>query len=203
VRHTNPLEKDTKGQYYLPYTQVSIPETALMLKTSAEPMSMAETLRKQVLAIDPTLPLEEVRSMEDMVDEYVAQPRFNMLLIAVFGGLALTLSAIGVYGVMAYSVTQRTHEIGVRMALGAMRRDVMALILSQALKLTVIGLGIGLIGAFVVTRTLASLLYHVRPADPTTFVAITGLLAAITIMAGLVPALRATRIDPLVALRYE
>ena len=203
VRHTNPLEKDTKGQYYLPYTQVAIPETALMLKTTAEPMSMAETLRKQVLALDPTLPLEEVRSMEDMVDEYVAQPRFNMLLIAVFGGLALTLSAIGVYGVMAYSVTQRTHEIGVRMALGAMRRDVIALILSQALKLTVIGLGIGLIGAFVVTRTLGSLLYHVRPADPATFIAITALLAAITIMAGLVPALRATRIDPLVALRYE
>jgi len=203
VRHTNPLEKDTKGQYYLPYTQVAISETAVMLKTAVDPMSMAETLRKQVQSIDPTLPLEEVRSMEDMVDEYVAQPRFNMLLIAVFGGLALTLSAIGVYGVMAYSVTQRTHEIGVRMALGAMRQDVMRLILSQALKLAVVGLGIGLIGAFVATRTLASLLYHVRPADPVTFVAITLLLAVITIFAGLVPAIRATRIDPLVALRYE
>ena len=141
--------------------------------------------------------------MEDMVDEYVAQPRFNMLLIAVFGGLALTLSAIGVYGVMAYSVTQRTHEIGVRMALGAMRQDVMRLILSQALKLAVFGLGIGLIGAFAATRMLASLLYRVRPADPVTFAAITLLLAAITIFAGLVPAIRATRIDPLVALRYE
>ena len=203
VRHTNPLEKDTKGQYYLPYTQVAISETAVMLKTAVEPMSMAETLRKQVQSIDPTLPLEEVRSMEDMVDEYVAQPRFNMLLIAVFGGLALTLSAIGVYGVMAYSVTQRTHEIGVRMALGAMRRDVMRLILSQALKLAVVGLGIGLIGAFAATRMLASLLYRVRPADPVTFTAITLLLAAITIFAGLVPAVRATRIDPLVALRYE
>jgi putative ABC transport system permease protein len=203
VRHTNPLEKDTKGQYYLPYTQISIPETALMLKTVVEPMSMANTLRQQVLAIDPTLPLEEVRSMEDLVDEYVAQPRFNMLLIAVFGGLALTLSAIGVYGVMAYSVTQRTHEIGVRMALGAMRQDVMRLILSQALQLAVIGLGIGLIGAFAATRMLASLLYRVRPADPMTFIGITTLLAAITILAGLVPAIRATRIDPLVALRYE
>jgi putative ABC transport system permease protein len=203
VRHTNPLEKDTKGQYYLPYTQISIPETALMLKTVVEPMLMANTLRQQVLAIDPTLPLEEVRSMEDLVDEYVAQPRFNMLLIAVFGGLALTLSAIGVYGVMAYSVTQRTHEIGVRMALGAMRQDVMRLILSQALQLAVIGLGIGLIGAFAATRMLASLLYRVRPADPMTFIGITTLLAAITILAGLVPAIRATRIDPLVALRYE
>jgi putative ABC transport system permease protein len=203
VRHTNPLEKDTKGQYYLPYTQISIPETALMLKTAVDPMSMAETLRKQVLAIDPTIPLEEVRSMEDLVDEYVAQPRFNMLLIAVFGGIALTLSAIGVYGVMAYSVSQRTHEIGVRMALGAMRQDVMRLILSQALKLAVIGLGIGLVGAFAATRMLASLLYRVRPADPVTFAAITLLLAAITIFAGLVPAIRATRIDPLVALRYE
>jgi putative ABC transport system permease protein len=141
--------------------------------------------------------------MEDLVDEYVAQPRFNMLLIAVLGGLALTLSAIGVYGVMAYSVTQRTHEIGVRMALGAKRQDVMHLILSQAVQLALIGLGVGLVGAFAATRTLGSLLYRVHPADPVTFIGITVLLAAITIFAGLVPAIRATRIDPLVALRYE
>jgi putative ABC transport system permease protein len=203
VKHNSPLENETKGQFYLPYTQMPLNGMMVTLRTDVPPMTLAHTLRDQVRAIDPTLPLEEVKPMEEILGEFVAQPRFNMLLIAVFGGLALLLSAIGVYGVMAYSVTQRTHEIGVRMALGAKRQDVLHLILRQAVKLAVVGLGVGVVGALVATRALASLLFHVRPADPTTFIGITLLLAAITVIAGLVPAMRATRIDPLVALRYE
>jgi ABC-type antimicrobial peptide transport system permease subunit len=203
VKHGNALESDTKGQFYLSYRQLSIPDTMIVVRTSVPPMSLAQTLPQIVFGIDPSQPLEEVRTMDDVVDEYVAQPRFNMLLIAIFGGLALTLAAVGVYGVMAYSVTQRTHEIGVRMALGAQRGDVMRMILIQALQFAVIGLAVGLFGAFAATRAVSSLLFGVRPADPSTFLGITFVLMLVTIFAGLVPALRATRVDPLVALRYE
>jgi putative ABC transport system permease protein len=160
-------------------------------------------LRKQVLAIDSTQPLDEVKPMEERLNEFVAQPRFNMMLLGTFAALALVLSAIGVYGVMAYSVTQRTHEIGIRMALGAKRSDVLQMILNQAVKLAGIGGVVGVVGALMATRALSSLLFGVKPADPATFIGITALLAAITVLAGLVPAFKATRVDPMIALHYE
>jgi putative ABC transport system permease protein len=155
------------------------------------------------MAIDAAQPLNEVQPMEERLNEFVAQPRFNMMLLGIFAGLALVLSAIGVYGVMAYSVTQRTHEIGVRMALGARRSDVLQMILNQAVKLASIGVVVGIVGALMATRALSSMLFGVKPADPATFIGITALLAAITVLAGLVPAFKATRVDPMVALHYE
>jgi putative ABC transport system permease protein len=203
VKHTNPLENETKGQLYFPYTQVSIPYSWVVLRTDGDPGALSEPLRKQVLAIDATQPLDEVKPMEDRLNEFVAQPRFNMMLLGIFAGLALVLSAIGVYGVMAYSVTQRTHEIGVRMALGARRSDVLQMILNQAVKLAAIGVIVGVIGGLMATRALSSMLFGVKPADPATFIGITALLAAITVLAGLVPAFKATRVDPMIALHYE
>jgi putative ABC transport system permease protein len=203
VKHTSPLENETKGQLYFPYTQVSIPYSWVVLRTNGDPASLSEPLRKQVLAIDSTQPLDEVKPMEERLNEFVAQPRFNMMLLGTFAALALVLSAIGVYGVMAYSVTQRTHEIGIRMALGAKRSDVLQMILNQAVKLAGIGVVVGVVGALMATRALSSLLFGVKPADPATFIGITALLAAITVLAGLVPAFKATRVDPMIALHYE
>ncbi|MCU1287094.1 MAG: hypothetical protein JWO13_3444 [Acidobacteriales bacterium] len=203
VKHSSPLETETKGQIYVPTAQMPIPFTYVTLRTAGEPMSLAEPLRKVVLELDPGLPVQKIRPMEEGLQEFVAQPRFNMLLLGIFAALALVLSAVGVYGVMAYSVTQRTHDIGVRVALGAQRSDVLQIIMKQALRLAAIGLGLGIFGALVATRALSSMLFGVKPADPSTFVGITLLLTAITILAGLVPAMRAMRIDPVTALRFE
>jgi putative ABC transport system permease protein len=203
VKHTNPLEIETKGQLYFPITQLAVNSAVVVLRTNGDPEALIEPLRKTVLSIDPLQPIDKVHPMEELLSEFVSQPRFNMLLLGLFAAVALLLSAIGVYGVMAYSVTQRTHEIGVRMALGAQRGDVLRMILNQALKLAGIGVVVGVVGALMATRALGSLLFGVKPADPSTFLGITLLLATITVLAGLVPALRATRVDPMVALHYE
>jgi putative ABC transport system permease protein len=203
VKHTNPLENETKGEVFLPYAQIPQPGMIIALRSSGEPLALGAAARREVLNVDPLQPVQDIRSMEDVVDDFVAQPRFNMFLLGTFAALALLLSAIGVYGVMAYSVTQRTHEFGVRMALGASARDVLQFVLGQALRIAVIGLAAGLVGAFIATRALASLLFGVKATDPGTFAAIALLLAAITVLASYVPARRATKVDPLVALRYE
>ncbi len=203
VKHRSPLENETKGQVYLPYTQYPMSGMVLAVRTQNEPTTMVAAIRQQVQALDPVQPIARVKTMDDMLDDFVAQPRFNMLLLGTFAVLALVLAAIGVYGVMAFSVTQRTHEIGVRMALGAQREDVLAMILKQAGKLALIGLGVGIFGSLLATRVLATLLFGVNTTDPMTFIGITGLLAVIAVAASSIPALRATRVDPNVALRYE
>jgi len=153
--------------------------------------------------VDKDQPVASVRPLAALVAESMARPRFSMFLFGVFSGVALLLSAIGIYGVMAYSVTQRTGEIGIRMALGAQRGDVLQLILSQAARLVGLGLAGGLIGAFFLTRLLASQLFGVSAHDPFTFAGIAVLLAGVAAFACLIPARRATKVDPLVALRAE
>jgi len=159
--------------------------------------------RAKVREIDKDLPILNVNTMEQLVAQSVAQRRFGMFLLATFAILALVLAAIGNYGVVSYSVAQRTQEIGVRMALGAQTQDVLKLILRNGLTLAILGVGIGLAGALFLTRLMAKLLFEVRPTDGLTFAAVSVGLLAVAFLASYIPARRATKVDPLVALRYE
>ncbi len=203
VRHADPLSQESKGQAYLPYSQYPIPAMGLAVRTTGDPTALVGAIRQQVAQLDPEQPIAEIGTMEEALQTFVAAPRFNMLLLAAFAALALLLAAVGIYGVIAYSVAQRTHEIGVRMALGARREDVLRLVLRQALRLAAIGLLLGLIGALLATRALASMLYGTTSTDPVTFILISLLLCTVAVIASYVPARRAAKVDPMVALRYE
>ena len=160
-------------------------------------------LRGVVWSVDPNQPIANINTLDNIVSKSIAQPRLNMLLMVVFGSLALVLAAIGIYGLLSYAVAQRTQEIGIRMALGAEVRDVLKLILKQGMKLAFIGEVIGFVSAFALARILRSLLFGVTPTDTMTFVAVACVLTAIALLACYLPARRATKVDPLVALRYE
>jgi putative ABC transport system permease protein len=175
----------------------------LVIRTQGDPLSIVGAVRKEVHAIDPDQPIAQVKRLSDWVDSSVAAPRYRTTLLALFAALAMILAATGIYGVMSYSVAQRTHEIGVRMALGARRFDVLKLVVRQGMVLALIGVALGLAGAFALTRVMSSLLFAVTTKDPITFGAVAALLIAVAFIACYVPARRATKVDPLVALRYE
>ena len=174
-----------------------------VLRTANDPLPLSAAVRQVMLEIEPNLSLTSLRSMEQIVARSMAQERFNMLLLGVFAVLGLLLAAIGIYGVMSYAVAQRTHELGLRMALGAQRRDVLRLILKHGFALTLVGLGLGLAAASALTRLMKSYLFGVSATDPASFVAVAALLAVIALLASYLPARRATQVDPLVALRHE
>jgi putative ABC transport system permease protein len=190
-------------QVYEPFAQMPRADSSFILRTSMEPSSLAPAVRREIQALDPDQPVTRLATLEQVLQDSIAQPRFRTLLLGLFSGLALVLAAVGVYGVMAYSVARRTQEIGIRMALGAGRRDVMRLVLRRGLLLTVCGIAAGLAGALAATRLLASLLFGVTATDAPTFAVTALILLAIAALACLVPALRAARVDPIVALRYE
>ena len=175
----------------------------LVIRTEGDPLSLVGAVRKEVQALDPDQPIAAVKKMSDWVDSSVAAPRYRTTLLTLFAALAMILAATGIYGVMSYSVAQRTHEIGVRMALGARRFDVLKMVVQQGMVLTLIGVVLGLGGAFALTRVMSSLLFGVTEKDPITFGAVAALLIAVAFIACFVPARRATKVDPLVALRYE
>jgi putative ABC transport system permease protein len=200
VRH-RALESRPFGAMYMPTYQTGW--TNLVIRTQGDPTSLAAAVRKEVQVIDPDQPVAAVRTMDEWVDTSVAQPRYRTTLLGLFALLALVLASTGIYGVMSYSVTQRTHEIGVRMALGAKRSDVLTLVVRQGMLLVVLGVGIGLLGAFALTRVMSTLLFGVTAKDPLTFVAVAALLTLVAFIACYIPARRATKVDPLVALRYE
>jgi putative ABC transport system permease protein len=176
---------------------------ALVVRTGVEPMSLATPLRNAVWAVDKDQPVSNIDTMEHIVAGAVARQRFSTMLLGIFAALALLLAAVGIYGVMSYSVAQRTREIGIRMALGARRGDVLKMTVKQGLNLVVMGVAIGLVAAFVLTRVMASLLFGVSATDPVTFVSISLMLMSVAMFASYIPALRATKVDPMVALRAQ
>jgi putative ABC transport system permease protein len=197
------LDAEVPPTLYTPYTQTPFPWLYVMLRTNGAAPDLASAVRSAVPAVDPRLNASNVRPMTETVAGTVAEPRFNMLLVSSFALLALALAAIGLYGVIAYSVVQRTHEIGVRMALGAVRVDVMRLVLGEGLVIAAAGVAIGLAGSAMLTRLMASQLVGITPRDPLTFAGGGLLLLGVALFASYVPAWRASRLDPIVALRAE
>jgi putative ABC transport system permease protein len=199
------LGAEPKAQMYVPYAQgwSSFAPRYLVVSTSTEPMSLAAAVRGAVWSIDRDQPVSDVRTMEEVLSASLARQRFSTLLLGLFAAVALLLAAVGIYGVMSYSVAQRTHEIGVRMALGAQRGDVLRLAVGQGLKLILCGVGVGLAAAFALTRVMESLLFGVSATDPATFAAISLVLVGAGLLASYIPARRATKVDPMIALRYE
>ncbi len=202
VRHRR-LDADVFPQMFLPYRQQTWDFMSFVLRTNGDPLRLVGGVRGQVRAVDKDQPVYGIRTMEQYVSASVAQRRFSMLLLGIFAALAVALAAGGTYGVISYSVSQRTHEIGIRMALGAQRRDIFKLVVGQGMGPVLIGVGIGLAASLALTRFLSSLLFGVSATDPVTFAGVAVLLAAVALLACYIPARRATRVDPLVALRYE
>jgi putative ABC transport system permease protein len=204
VKHSG-LDQDIQPEMYVSYGQSPylFQMMAFTLRTSGDPESVVNSARQAIWNVDKDQPIVRVVSMETAAKEMMAIRRVTMLLLAVFGCAALALACVGAYGVISQGVVQRTREIGVRMALGANRRDVLAMILGEGARLAVIGAAIGILLAFVLTRLMSSMLYGVSAHDPLTFFLIPALLFTVAIIACLIPATRATKVDPMVALRYE
>jgi len=200
----NGLERASEPTMYTPYEQTSWwPTMYLLVRSSVDPAGLATGVRSLVAALDPLLPVSRVRTMDELLGQSVAEPRYRTTLLGIFAGVALLLATVGIYGVLSYTVGQRTQEIGIRMALGAQRRDILSVVLREGMALSALGVAIGLAGAAALSRVLSGLLFGVGPMDPATFGAVSGLMLCAAFAACYVPARRATRVDPLVALRAE
>ncbi|HVE79265.1 MAG TPA: FtsX-like permease family protein, partial [Gemmatimonadaceae bacterium] len=197
------LDAERRLQVYLPYTQGTDNFMFIALRTAGDPMRLVGPAREAVRSVDRDQPIANIETMETLVEQSVGQRRLSMLLLGLFSTIALLLAAVGIYGVMSYGVAQRSHELGIRMALGAARRDVLGLVLGQGARMAAVGVGLGLLGAFALTRFISSQLYAVSATDPVTFGVVAGVLLAAGLLATLIPAWRATRVDPVVALREE
>jgi len=202
IRQTSLSDVPAAG-IYIPFTQESMPWQTLVVRTKNDPMGLAAPIRREVAALDPAQPVSLIATMDELMEESTAQPRFRTFLLGSFAGVAMVLSAMGIYGVMAYTVSRRTREIGVRMALGARPGDILGLILGESMTLTLLGVLLGLVGAYAVTRVMNSLLFGVASTDPFTFASVTLLLGCVALLASYIPARRAARVDPLVALHFD
>jgi putative ABC transport system permease protein len=198
------LSKEAGPEFYVPFEQVPFSDVSLVVRTRLDdPAQVASALRAAVQEVDKDQPLYEVRTMNSLIANSVARQRFSMTLLALFAAFALLLACVGIFSVMSYFITQRTHEIGIRMALGAQTRDVHRMILGRGMTLTLVGIGIGLAASFALTRVMRGLLFGVTATDPLTFTGVSLLLACVALLACYIPARRAARVDPMVALRYE
>jgi putative ABC transport system permease protein len=190
-------------EIYQSYWQFPMQNPTLLIRTTGDPATLAEAIRREAKVLIPNLPPPLVRTMNDLLSESVAQPRLETELLCLFAGMALLLAAVGLYGVLTYTVTQRSREIGIRMALGAQKRNVVALLIGRGMKLALIGAGAGVVVAFALTRLIRSLLYGVQPTDPLTFAGVSLLLIAVALLSCWLPALRAAQLEPTAALRTE
>jgi putative ABC transport system permease protein len=197
------LDSDPVAEMYMPYTQQPRGGLALIIRTNEKPESIVAAVRRTLQSIDKDRPVFGVRTFESVILEAVAGPRFRAFLLGVFAAVALILAMVGIYGVMSYSVEQRIQEIGTRMALGAQGSDIFKLVIGQGMALAFVGVGIGLVASFALTRVLSQLLFDVNPTDPLTFTVIALLLIGVALVACWIPARRATKVDPLLALRCE
>ncbi len=197
------LTGEVLPQVYASMEQMPTARASLVIRTSGNPLNLVSAVRKQVLDLDSNVPLDAVRTLDDLVATQVASQRFNAAILSAFAGLAVLLAALGIYGVMAYAVGQRTHEFGIRMALGAEPGNVLWMVMGQGLRLALLGVALGLVASFGLTRLLTTRLYGVKATDPATFIIVTVSLVAVALLACWIPARRATRVDPVIALRYE
>ncbi|HVG32798.1 MAG TPA: ABC transporter permease [Pyrinomonadaceae bacterium] len=205
VKHFG-LNQDEQPAVYTPYAQLFQPWKRWMqvvVRSQGDSSTITNMVKAQIWKIDNQIPVTKVRTMTEVMAASLAAQRFNMMLLGIFAGVALLLATVGIYGLMSYSITERTHEIGIRMALGAQTSDVLRMVLGQGLKLITFGVALGLVGAFALTRIMSSLLFGVRAVDPLTFAVVSALLAIVALLACYIPARRATRTDPMIALRYE
>ena len=206
VKNSGPEQtwaRDPQAETYVSYKQEPFPSWTLTARTAGDPAAMTAAVENAIHSIDRGIPISAVSTMDDLVAQSVAYRRFSMLLLAIFAAMGLMLALVGVYGVISYSVTQRLHEIGVRMALGAERRDVVKLVLGGAVKLAGVGLMVGFVLSLVVSRWLGQVVFGVSSTDPLTFIAVSALLATAALAAGYIPAHQATLVDPAMALREE
>ncbi|HEX5732214.1 MAG TPA: ABC transporter permease [Blastocatellia bacterium] len=202
VRHIG-LDSDPRPEFFVPHLQNPFGGMAIVVRTSSDPETLLPAAKDQIRAINKDQPFYSINTMEALVSRSLGERRFNLLLICAFATIALVLAGVGIYGLISFSISQRTHEIGVRMALGARARDITGMILGEGIALALAGIAAGVVGALVLTRLLKGFLFGVTPTDPVTFAVISALLVALALVASYVPARRATRVDPMVALRYE
>jgi putative ABC transport system permease protein len=197
------LNTPAEPTVYWPHPELVMSGMTVVVRTANDPLSLISGVRNELGQMDPEQPMASIATMDELLSGSLSRSRFTMLVLGLFAGLALVLASVGIYGVIAYGVAQRTQEFGIRIALGARRRDVLRLVLGQGTRLTLLGIGLGIIASLFVTRLLATFLYGVSPTDPFTFGAVALLLALVALVACYIPARRATRVDPMVALRYE
>jgi putative ABC transport system permease protein len=196
-------ELENRAMIYRPYLQFPPMRSVLMIRTTIDPITIASEVKREVWSVDKTVPAVVSGTMEQVLRQSSSESRFNTLLLGIFAAFALLLTVLGLYGVIAYNLSQRTREIGVRIALGAQRRDVLKLVIGQGMKVVLAGMLVGMAGALALTRLMRSLLFSVTPADKGTFIGASAVLLVIAFLACYVPARRATKVDPLVALRYD
>jgi putative ABC transport system permease protein len=201
--HQMGLDVSPEPTVYWPHSELVMSGMTILLRTTSDPLKLVATARDELQQLDPELPMAAVVTMDQLLADSLSRSRFTMLLLGIFSAVALVLAAVGIYGLIAYSVTQRTQELGIRIALGAQRRDVLRLVLGQGARLTLLGVALGILAALAFSRLLASMLFDVSATDPLTYAGVAGLLAVVALLACFIPARRATRVDPMVALRYE
>ena len=197
------LEQETQPEMYAPFAQFPIDVMPMVVRVQGDPASVANAIRQQVQQVDSTVAIDRIAPMRELLADSLAARRFTMLLLGAFAAVSLLLAGVGVYGVMAYSVSVRTREIGVRLALGAQATDVLRLVLKQSLTLAAVGVVIGLLASFALSHLIKNLLFDITANDPLTFTAVAVMLTLVTLLACWIPARRATKIDPMIALRQE